>query len=527
MADAKQDKCAVPAEYYAAVDIGASSGRVLAAYLEGEDDAAFNMVYQEVYRFDNKQVRRRGHDCWDVEYLYTQVSAGLKAFFEQMGQAPVSLGIDTWGVDFVLLDEHDQLIGDAVAYRDARTDGIPELIDIQYPDLNLYERTGIQRQGFNTIYQLCALKAEHPEELAAARTFLTIPDYLIWRLTGKKVNEYTNASTTGMLDAKTCDWDRELIETLGLPSDIFLTPTMPGAQLGSFTAEVTEQLGYNTQVVLVASHDTGSAYLAVPARDDNAAYISSGTWSLLGVENAEPITSPAAQAQNFTNEGGWQKRYRFLKNIMGLWMSQSVRREFNGVRYVEDAQIEDAQSEDSQHADAQSASTQEGSDLTSAYHFDHEVGFGELVEWASDAIDFPSVVDANDNRFLAPSSMIEEIKRACLESNQSVPQTPGEIMSVIYHSLVACYKDAVQGLEQLTNKTYTSINIVGGGCQDELLNQMCADACGIPVFAGPVEGTCIGNFMVQMIADGAFRSLADARACVAHSFDIKRYDPTK
>lgn len=481
--------------YFAAVDIGASSGRVLAGHV-----ADGKLSYQEVHRFDNKQMRIGGHDCWDIKTLRMQVLEGLAKFPESVGEAPQSIGIDTWGVDFVLLDENDELIGDAVAYRDARTEGVPESIDERYPELNLYARTGIQRQAFNTIYQLVALANEHPEQLAAARTFLTIPDYLIWALTGVKINEYTNASTTGLLDVEACNWDAEIMDTLGIPHEIFLTPTMPGALVGQLYPSIESKLGYQADVIAVASHDTGSAYLAVPAADDNAVYLSSGTWSLLGVENEQPITSAEAQAQNFTNEGGYECRYRFLKNIMGLWMSQSVRREFNGVNYVE------------------------GKTANQAW-FDHEVGFGELISLAKEAIDFDSHIDVNSERFLAPESMIKAIQDACAESSQPVPETPGEIMSVIYHGLAACYRDAVQSLSALTGKTYTSINIVGGGCQDALLNQMCADACDLPVFAGPVEGTCLGNLMVQMIAAGVFKDLAEARACVAHSFDVQRFEP--
>lgn len=481
--------------YYAAIDIGASSGRVLAGWFEES-----KLHYEEVFRFDNKQIRRRGHDCWDIEQLYQSILCGLKEFPQKMGKAPQSIGIDTWGVDFVLLDEHDEVIGDAVAYRDERTVGIPEQVDQLYPELNLYAHTGIQRQSFNTMYQLLALKQEHPEELARACTFLTIPDYLTWRLTGKKINEYTNATTTGLINVETSDWDSEILSTLGLPQDIFLKPTMPGTCIEKLGPDVAEVLGYQAQFVVVASHDTGSAYLAVPAADDNAVYLSSGTWSLLGTENMEAITSAAAQAQNFTNEGGYLKRYRFLKNIMGLWMSQSVRREFNGVDYVE------------------------GKTAHKAW-FDHELSFGELIEMAQEAIDFDAQIDVNDERFLAPASMIEAIKDACKETHQSVPETPGEIMSVIYHGLAACYRNAVAGLSELTGKTYTSINIVGGGCQDALLNQMCADACDVPVYAGPVEGTCLGNLMVQMIAAGVFGSLSEARSCVAASFDIKKFNP--
>ena len=235
----------------------------------------------------------------------------------------------------MLLDGEGKLVGDAVAYRDARTQGVPELVDIAVPSQELYRRTGIQRQSFNTIYQLVALGQEHPDQLARAERLLTIPDYLNWRLTGVAANEYTNASTTGLLDAASCDWDRELMSRLGIPTGLVEKSVMPGVVLGRLTPEVAEKVGYQADVTLVASHDTGSAFLAVPARDESSVFISSGTWSLVGVELPEPVTIEGSRRANFTNEGGYQRRYRYLKNVMGLWMSQSVRRELNGVDYVE------------------------------------------------------------------------------------------------------------------------------------------------------------------------------------------------
>ena len=327
-----------------------------------------------------------------------------------------------------------------------------------------------------------------------------IPDYLNWRLTGIKANEYTNASTTGMLDAEKCTWDGEILSRFGIPQDMFLEPTMPGTVLGEITADISEKIGYSATVVLPATHDTGSAFLAVPAKDDNAVYISSGTWSLLGVENQHAITNELARKQNFTNEGGYLKRYRFLKNIMGLWMNQSVRREINGVDYVEGKTSHKAL-------------------------MDHKVGFDELRTLCREAEPFEAYVDVDDDRFLAPDSMIQEIKQACVEGGEPIPHTVGEIMRTNYCSLSRSYAKAIEGLRELSGHDYTSINIVGGGCQDYYLNQMTADTCGLPVFAGPIEGTCIGNFIVQMIAGGDFADLADARACVARSFDVKRIDP--
>ena len=481
---------------YAAVDIGASSGRVLMGWL---DDG--KMQLEEVYRFDNVQKRVNGHDCWDVEGLFAHVVAGLKAAKEKTGVVPVTVGIDTWAVDFVLLDGANNIVGDTVAYRDDRTNGMYEVADALMPAEEVYAKTGIQRQPFNTIYQLIALKQEHPEQLAAASTLLMIPDYLNFRLTGKKACEYTNATSTSLLNARTQEWDEDILDAMGLPKGIFLKPTMPGTLLGTLSPEIIAQVGYDATVVLPATHDTGSAFLAVPARDEHAVFLSSGTWSLLGVENPEPITSAESLAQNFTNEGGYQLRFRYLKNIMGLWMNQSVRREVNGVDYVEGKTAHKAM-------------------------LDHKVDFDELRALCREAEPFESYVDVQDARFLAPDSMIEEIKAACADAGQPVPQTIGEVMRTIYCSMGKCYADAIEGLRKLTGNDYASINIVGGGCQDWYLNQTTADACGLPVYPGPIEGTSIGNLIVQMIAGGEFSSLQEARDCVARSFNIQKIEPT-
>ena len=498
MGEGVKDSVCITGKAYAAVDIGASSGRVLMGWL----DDAKKMRLEEVYRFDNVQKRVNGHDCWDVEELFQHVVAGLKAAKDKTGVVPTTIGIDTWAVDFVLLDGACNIVGDTVAYRDDRTKGMYEVADALMPAEDVYARTGIQRQPFNTIYQLLALKREHPEQLEAARTLLMIPDYLNFRLTGKKLCEYTNATSTSLLNARTRDWDEEILDAIGLPRGIFLTPTMPGKLVGTLKPEVMAQVGYDSTVVLPATHDTGSAFLAVPARDEHAVFLSSGTWSLLGVENPEPITTPESFKENFTNEGGYQLRFRYLKNIMGLWMNQSVRREVNGVDYVEGKTAHKAM-------------------------LDHKVGFDELRALCREAEPFEAYVDVQDERFLAPDSMIEEIKQACRDAGQPVPETIGQVMRTIYCSMGKCYADAVKGLHELTGNTYTSVNIVGGGCQDWYLNQTTADACGLPVFAGPIEGTSIGNLIVQMITAGEFATLQQARDCVARSFDVQEISPRK
>ncbi len=478
---------------YLAIDIGASSGRHILGHVEDG-----KLYLEEVYRFDNRQIHKNGHDCWDMEDLWNGIIGGLKAC-KTLGKIPHTIGIDTWAVDFVLLDENSAVIGDAVAYRDSRTEGMKEIVNAVIPAEALYARTGIQYQPFNTIYQLTALKQEHPEQLAKAKRFLMIPEYFNFRLTGVKCNEYTNATSTNLVNAETKTWDTEVMEKLGLPTDIFGELAMPGTVLGHLTEEIQIEVGFDSVLMLPATHDTGSAFLAVPARDEKAVYLSSGTWSLLGVENENAITSPESYAQNFTNEGGAWYRYRYLKNIMGLWMIQSIRRELNGVAYIQGKQN-------------RTEATRKWS-------------FPDLIEAAKGAEDFSSVVDVNRDCFLAPESMIQAIKDECARTAQAIPETIGEIMQCVYTSLSECYRDAISNLQKLTGKQYTSINIVGGGCQDEYLNERTAKASGLPVFAGPVEGTAIGNLLVQMIANQEFENLQAARDAIRVNFDIKEVNP--
>lgn len=485
--------------YYLAIDIGASSGRHVLGHVEDG-----KIVLEEIHRFDNIQQRKRGHDCWDIDMLWKNVLAGIDQC-KAAGKIPHSLGIDTWGVDFVLLDAEGKRIGDAVAYRDTRTQAVVDAVDERIGLANLYAKTGIQRQEFNTIYQIAALAQEHPEELAQAERFLMVPEYLNYLLTGKMVNEYTNATTTGMLNARTLEWDADVLEAIGATAKLFGPVSMPGSSLGGFTDAVRGLLGFDCQVVLPATHDTGSAFLAVPAEDENAVYLSSGTWSLLGVENKEPITTEESRLQNFTNEGGYQLRYRYLKNIMGLWMIQSIRRELNGIDYVEGK-----------------GAGRERAERT--------IGFGELAdmaraeEEAAEGLPAPRV-NVNDDRFLAPESMIEEVKAACRETNQKVPETTGAVMRCVYESLTSCYAETIAELSALTGNTYTSVNVVGGGCQDAYLNDMTARACGLPVYAGPIEGTSLGNLVVQMIQGGEFADLQEARSAIRTSFDVKTHLP--
>lgn len=459
-------------QYYLAVDIGASSGRHIISWLENG-----KIVFEEVHRFPNGLKERNGHKCWDHAQLFQEILTGMKKCAE-IGKIPSSMGIDTWAVDFALLDGAGQLIGDTVGYRDGRTRGMDEEVYKVIPQDMLYGRTGIQKQIFNTIYQLMAVKKQNPEQLDQAATMLMIPDYFHYLLTGKKVTEYTNASTTQLLNPETKNWDFELIGMLGLPEQIFTEIKLPGSLVGELTPEVQETVGYNCKVVLPATHDTGSAVAAVPSNQENVLYISSGTWSLMGTELKKADCSMESMKRNLTNEGGYDYRFRYLKNIMGMWMINSAK--------------------------AESAP---------------DMSYGELCRRAAECR-IASVVLANDDRFLAPESMTEEVRKACAESGQQVPQSVEEVAAVIYKSLAKCYADTAKEIEQMTGKTYNCIHIVGGGCNAAYLNQLTADACGKTVYTGPVEATAIGNIAVQMIASGELKNLTDARNCIFRSSEI-------
>ena len=463
-------------KYYLAIDIGASSGRHILAHLENG-----RMILEEIYRFPNGMKDTDGEKVWDIDELFRNVIEGMKKC-KELGKIPESVGIDTWAVDFVLLDKDDKRLGNAVAYRDDRTKGMDSKVyEFVSPD-ELYATTGIQKQIFNSIYQLMALKEKKPELLEQAETFLMIPDYLNFLLSGVKAQEYTNATTTQLVNPATRDWDRDRIEKLGYPSKIFLPISEPETVIGDLREDIQAEIGYNCKVVLPATHDTGSAVVAVPSNDENVLYISSGTWSLMGTELKEADCTKRAMVNNFTNEGGYGHSYRFLKNIMGLWMIQSVKKEI-------------------------------GAAFT----------FGEICDAAS-ACDIKSVVDANDDRFLAPENMTEEVKKACAESGQQVPEGVAEVAAVIYNSLAKCYADTLLELESQTGCIYQNIHVVGGGANADYLNRLTAKYTGRTVLAGPTEATAIGNIAVQMIADKALKDLKDARSCIYKSFDIKVYE---
>lgn len=463
-------------QYYLAIDIGASGGRHIVAWIENE-----RIQTEEVYRFENTMLEENGSLYWDIENLTDHICRGLLQCVNH-GKIPQSLGIDTWGVDYVLLDTEGRLLAKPYHYRDGRTAGMDAVVEAVIPYDELFARSGIQKQSFNTIYQLMAEKKDNPETLAAADTLLLMPSYFNYFLSGVKVNEYTHATTSALVSVETRDWDWPTIAKLGLPEGIFAPIRKAGSRLGRLRPEIVEAVGFDCEVLLVPSHDTASAYLAVPAQDDRAVYLSSGTWSLLGVERDEPILTPTAAEAGFTNEGAFNDRYRFLKNIMGLWMIQSLKREINP-----------------------------------------QPSFAETEAAARAAGSYASIVDVNDERFMAPASMSEALRAYCRESGQAEPQTFGECLVCVYKSLAQLYKQSLKQLEEITGLQYRSMNIVGGGSKDRYLNELTAEACSIPVYTGPAEGTVIGNVLSQMITFGHLENLSETRRLVSESFDIEVY----
>lgn len=463
-------------QYYLAVDIGASSGRHILSHLENG-----KIILEEIYRFSNGMVEVDGEKVWDSKKLFEDILIGMKKCYE-LGKIPVSMGIDTWAVDFALLDNEDNLIGKTVGYRDGRTKGMDQEVYKVISQDELYERTGIQKQIFNTIYQLMAVKMKKPQELAKAKTMLLIPDYFNFLLTGRKVTEYTNASTTQLLHPETKEWDFELIDMLGFPRNIFTEIKLPGTIVGELTEEIQKKVGFCCKVVLPATHDTGSAVVAVPSNEEDVLYISSGTWSLMGTELKEAICTKESMEKNLTNEGGYDYRFRYLKNIMGMWMINSAKQEI---------------------AD--------------------DMSYADICAMASKTT-IASIVPANDDRFLAPKNMTEEVKAACRESGQQVPEGIAEVAAVIYHSLAKCYADTMNEIEEITGKNYDCIHIVGGGSNAVYLNELTAKACGKTVYTGPTEATAVGNVAAQMIAAGELADLKSARTCIFHSFKINKYE---
>ncbi len=453
-------------KYHLAIDIGASSGRHMLACVDNG-----KLVLSEVYRFENYIKNENGTLVWDIEHLCRSVIEGI-AECNRIGKLPKTVAIDTWGVDYVLLDADGNELLPAVAYRDSRTDGVPEQIDEILSRYELYARNGIQSLNFNTVYQLWCDKASG--KLARAAHVLMMPEYLSYKLTGVIANEYTNLTTGALVNTKTRELDSELLDMLGIRSDIFSTISLPGTELGGFTDSVREQVGFDSTVILAASHDTASAVAACPG-GDGSVYISSGTWSLIGTELSEPTLTREAMESGFTNEGGVDFRYRFLKNFMGMWLFQSIRRDL-GKKYSYDEMMELARS-------------------------------SELVGY----------IDPNAREFVAPDNMLEAIREYLGRPELTV----GEALASVYHSLARSYDSAVKTVEAITETRISTINIVGGGCKDAYLDELTALYTGKQVLAGPVEATALGNIAVQLMYANNTLSLSDVRELIKKSFDIK------
>ena len=448
---------------YLAVDIGASSGRHILGWLEDG-----RLQLKEIYRFENGMTEQEGSFVWDVEHLVAEIVNGLKACKAE-GVCPKSVAIDTWGVDYALLDAEGNLLSPVYAYRDSRTEGAAEEIDALIPREELYRRTGIQKQNYNTIYQLWCDKKSG--KLPKAAHCLMMPEYLAYRLTGQMANEYTIASTSGLLNAESRQWDGELLRLLGLPEGLFLPLSQPGTALGALSEEIANEVGFQTTVTLAAGHDTASAVAACPL-DDGSVYISSGTWSLIGTENRAPVTTEAARLGDFTNEGGVGGRIRFLENIMGMWLFQSIRRNI-------------------------------GKTLT----------YDEMMEAAMNST-YQKLVDPNDSAFLAPADMLAAVRERLGE-----PELPlGDVLNSVYHSLATSYDRAVKEIETISGKEIHRILIVGGGSKDSYLNRLTARITGKTVCTGLGEATATGNILTQiMCAEGL--SLEEARDIVRNTVE--------
>ncbi len=463
-----------------AIDIGAASGRIISGSL---NNGIIKLA--ELYRFPNGIQFIDGHHRWQIDRIFQQICQGLKKSTES-GIRPSSVGIDTWGVDFVLVDADGNRVELPVSYRDGRTDGIMRRFFSLMPKEEVYNRTGIQLMQFNSLFQLYASLLEDATILEKAETFLMIPDYLNYRLTGIKATEYTIASTTQLLNIAASQWDEALIDLLNIKSSMFLHPRNPGSVLGDIDATIQKQTGITgATVVLPGTHDTASAVAAIPVlKPDNWAYISSGTWSLIGIEINEPILSPKALDYNFTNEGGVNSTIRFLKNIMGLWPVQEMQRQFDGKYTIED-----------------------------------------MISQARQATPFESLIDPEDPVFLAPGDMVERISEYCKKTDQPAPNGVGQLARCVFDSLSFQYRQVLKELNDINGAKIDRIHIVGGGSRNQLLNQLCADVTGCEVFAGPTEVASLGNLLLQFVANGDISSLQDGRQIIRKSFEIKRYEP--
>ena len=464
---------------YVAIDLGASSGRVMLGRWDGSA-----LGLEELHRFSNDAVRLCGTLHWDILRLLHEIRQGLMKAAQYEIHA---IGIDTWGVDFGLLDKRGRLLENPVHYRDSRTDGVAEEVDKLIPPRELYNETGLQRMPFNTIYQLYALRLQRPEMLERADRLLFLPDLLGYFITGQMATECSIARTSQLLNVHSGEWSSHIFDTLGLPHEIFGEIAPSGRLLGVLLPEVQEETGLkDVPVISVCGHDTQSAVCAVPAHQDDFAFLSSGTWSLFGTELDRPIVNGTSFAMNMTNEGGFDKT-RFLKNITGLWLIQESRRHWN------------------RHG--------------------HDFSYADLEHLALDAHAFVRFIDPDDPAFMAHGNVSGRIREYCTRTGQTPPASIGETVRCIYESLAMKYRATLEKLETCTGRRYGCLHVMGGGVKDGLLCKMTANACGVPVLAGPAEATVLGNLVTQMAAQGEVSGLREAREVVRGSVEVKEYLP--
>ena len=471
---------------YLGIDLGAASGRIVAGLWDGR-----TMKLDELHRFSNGPVYLGDTMRWDVLRFWTEIQTGLAAAGKKYGKQIVSVGADTWGSDYVLLDRNSEILGQPFHYRDARTDGMMEKALRKMPRAEIFARSGTQFQPFNTLFQLLALQEQSPELLAQVDCLLLMPDFIHWCLCGSRGAEFTNATTTQCLNPQNQKWAGDLLKKMGLPKDMFPKIVSPGTKLGTLRDSVSRQLGLEKiQVVAPATHDTASAVVGVPAAGKtNWAYISSGTWSLMGVEVGRACLSPRVLELNMTNEGGFGGTYRLLKNIMGLWLVQQCKRSFDG----------------------------RGG----------ENGYDALERAAAAARPLRSLLNVNRAQFYNPPDMPRAIQDFCRETGQPVPKTKGELVRCAYESLALQYRRTLGWLEELTGERIDVIHVVGGGSLNRMLNQFTADACQRPVLAGPTEATIMGNLLVQASSAGEIGSLPEIREAVRCSSSITTYEPAE
>ncbi len=471
---------------YLAVDLGAESGRVVAGLFDGQ-----RVRLEELHRFSNGAVQIGGTLRWDVLRLWADIQNGLSAAAAKFGSAIASIGVDTWGVDYVLMTKTNEMLGAPWHYRDARSQGMLNHALTKVPRGDIFAATGLQFMEINTLYQLLAMRQTNPDLMRMADVFLMMPDYLHWALCGSRVVEFTNATTTQCFDATQGTWAFDLLKKLEIPTHFFPEVVPPGTKLGNLRDEISRRTNLaRIPVIAPATHDTGSAVAAVPTEKTGSAswaYISSGTWSLMGVEVQKAVLTPRALQLNVTNEGGIDGTYRLLKNIMGLWLVQECRRSFE----------------------------RHGKPLD----------YAPLIQLATAAAPFQSLIDPDDPQFLSPDDMPAAIQNFCQETNQPVPTTEGQLIRCCLESLALKYRVVMGWMEELTGTPIEVIHIVGGGTKNELLNQFTANACGRPVVTGPVEATALGNVLVQARTSGEIGSLSEIRDIVRRSSEMRHYAP--